>query len=311
MTSTRVVVSAALVFASALTAHALASQGSSPAPSQAPTSAAPPGGERGQAPPVRQGRAAAVEAGAETRRRRSTRNAVLAATASIWGAGARPACSTTCGHADRTTRRSPQHHERHPEHRDGAVQGTAHRAADLAAGRVLEDAGRKPEGEADLRSRSRRSGDQDARSRPSRSRSWRANLETPWGLAFLPDGRLLITERPGRLRIVEKGQAAAGAGEGHADGLGAAGRRPVRRRGPPAVREERLDLPVVLGAGSEQHGASVGDRGGRGRLAARPRSVRAAAPPARRLATAPAGGAPSRTAGAAPPRPRRRTRRTR
>ena len=31
------------------------------------------------------------------------------------------------------------------------------------------------------------------------------NLETPWGLAFLPDGRLLITERMGRLRIVEKG----------------------------------------------------------------------------------------------------------
>ena len=32
------------------------------------------------------------------------------------------------------------------------------------------------------------------------------DLETPWGLAFLPDGRLLITERPGRLRIVQKGK---------------------------------------------------------------------------------------------------------
>lgn len=31
-------------------------------------------------------------------------------------------------------------------------------------------------------------------------------LETPWGIAFAPDGRILLTERPGRIRVVREGR---------------------------------------------------------------------------------------------------------
>jgi aldose sugar dehydrogenase len=33
-----------------------------------------------------------------------------------------------------------------------------------------------------------------------------SGLEIPWAIAFLPDGRMLVTERPGRLRIVDHGK---------------------------------------------------------------------------------------------------------
>ncbi len=49
-------------------------------------------------------------------------------------------------------------------------------------------------------------------------------LEHPWGIAFLPDGDILVTERPGRLRIIRDGQLLAesvtGLPEIHARGQG-------------------------------------------------------------------------------------------
>ena len=46
-------------------------------------------------------------------------------------------------------------------------------------------------------------------------------LEHPWALAFLPDGAMLVTERPGRLRLIENGEL-----------------RPERVAGVPAVMAE-------------------------------------------------------------------------
>ncbi len=49
-------------------------------------------------------------------------------------------------------------------------------------------------------------------------------LEFPWGLAFLPDGRMLVTERPGRLRLVAAdgslSEPLTGVPEVHARGQG-------------------------------------------------------------------------------------------
>ncbi|WP_082524579.1 PQQ-dependent sugar dehydrogenase [Pseudorhodoferax sp. Leaf274] len=38
---------------------------------------------------------------------------------------------------------------------------------------------------------------------PARVQPVAAGLQNPWGLAFLPEGRFLVTERPGRMRVVE------------------------------------------------------------------------------------------------------------
>ncbi|WP_234697209.1 PQQ-dependent sugar dehydrogenase [Candidatus Chrysopegis kryptomonas] len=35
---------------------------------------------------------------------------------------------------------------------------------------------------------------------------WIDNLEIPWSLVFLPDGRALVSERPGRIRLIENGK---------------------------------------------------------------------------------------------------------
>jgi aldose sugar dehydrogenase len=57
-------------------------------------------------------------------------------------------------------------------------------------------------------------------------------LAHPWGLAFLPDGRMLVTERPGRMRIVGRDGALSSA---------LAGVPPVRTGGQAGLLDVRLD----------------------------------------------------------------------
>jgi len=38
---------------------------------------------------------------------------------------------------------------------------------------------------------------------------WVGNLEAPWSLVFLPDGRALVSERPGRIRLIRDGKLVA------------------------------------------------------------------------------------------------------
>ncbi len=42
-----------------------------------------------------------------------------------------------------------------------------------------------------------------ALAQPVRAETVATGLQNPWGLAHLPDGRFLVTERPGRMRVVE------------------------------------------------------------------------------------------------------------
>ena len=91
-----------------------------------------------------------------------------------------------------------------------------------------------------------------------------SGLQNPWGFAFLPDGRILVTERPGRLRIVSReGQLSApltGVPEVYARGQG--GLLDVAID--PKFSENRLVYLTYAEAGA----GGAGTAAGRGRLTA-------------------------------------------
>jgi glucose/arabinose dehydrogenase len=93
-----------------------------------------------------------------------------------------------------------------------------------------------------------------------------SGLEYPWGLAFLPDGRMLVTERPGRLRVVARGgrvsEPLAGVPEVFARGQGGLLDVAVS----PGFVQDRLvylsfSEPGEGGAGTAVARGRLGDRG--------------------------------------------------
>ena len=163
-------------------------------------------------------------------------------------------------------RAHPRDHSRRTQRDgDGRVQGRAHGSADLGAGPPHPPAGSGRPGASSDHRRSRRPGD------PIGEQAFKIevvarDLETPWGIAFLPDGRTLLSERPGRLRIVEKGRLLTEpvAGTPKTWAVQDGGLLDVEVH--PRHADQRLDLPVLRRAGSRRH---VHDRD-RARPAPRP-----------------------------------------
>jgi glucose/arabinose dehydrogenase len=72
-------------------------------------------------------------------------------------------------------------------------------------------------------------------------------LMTPWGMTFLPTVRLLVSERPGTIRVLDLGQPIT-PDCGYSGRVGPAGRRPARHRDPSRLRRQWVGLPGVLRA---------------------------------------------------------------
>jgi glucose/arabinose dehydrogenase len=83
-------------------------------------------------------------------------------------------------------------------------------------------------------------------------------LEHPWGIAFLPDGRALVTERPGRLRMVDRSGNVSEpiAGVPAVDAVGQGGLLDVALD-PEFSRNQRIYLSFAERRGDGMNGTSV------------------------------------------------------
>ena len=172
------------------------------------------------------------------------------------------------------------HRRRRAADRDDPVQGAADRPADLAARRLPEAAGRQHEAASDLRGRRGRTGDQE-READVQDRAGRAGHRDAVG-ARVPARRPPARDRARRQAAHHpEGQVGHRRDrDRHAQALGAPGRRLPRRRGAPAVREERLDLPGVFRAASRTTRRRLRRRRARRRRRPRDAAGEARRPPA-------------------------------
>jgi glucose/arabinose dehydrogenase len=76
-----------------------------------------------------------------------------------------------------------------------------------------------------------------------------AKFQQPWSIAFLPDGNIFVTERPGRLRII-RCSASTRAGSAGTDG----------RRAPSALRREQVGVHRLSQAGTDPGRAAECER---------------------------------------------------
>jgi glucose/arabinose dehydrogenase len=204
MTSSRVVVSAALVFGTALTAHALVPQGASPVSRVPSTTGGIPAGERGQAPPAAPGQGRSGGRGNPAATLYTERCAGCHGV--DMGGGRAPSLFDDVwarGSDDEAIVRNIMNGIPNTEMMPFKEQLNEAQIWQLVA--YLKTQG------ANLKEKPPYVPDPDGQVIKTEKQTFKIEilareLETPWGLAFLPDGRLLITERPGRLRIVEKGK---------------------------------------------------------------------------------------------------------
>lgn len=85
-----------------------------------------------------------------------------------------------------------------------------------------------------------------------------SDLEHPWVIAFLPDGRALVAERPGRLRIVDRSGKVSEplAGVPSVDAVGQGGLLDVALD-PELARNQRIYLSFAERRGDGINGTSV------------------------------------------------------